>query len=440
MKNPSLFNDEETTLFETQSPKQRKAQRPLAERMRPSPNTIAHLVGSAKKIWEREGTQWLSHHKSHLIFWGPPGCGKTTLAQLLAQASGLPVTFLSAVREGVKEIRAAVEEYPGGVIFIDEIHRLSKSQQETLLPILERSESMILGATTEPPNVFFTPALLSRVRPIYVSPLKEQDIEVLLRYGIEFLKSENHKFDYGNLLKEVVPKIKKMSGSDARFSLNLLESCAYAATPEEQEEIFKNSLKSFSTKNHYDYISAMIKSMRGSHPDAALFYAILMLDRGEDPLFILRRCMIFASEDVGNADPQALTLATSAYQAVQAVGMPEGRIPLAQCVCYLASTLKSNRCYLAIDKVREWRIQSENEGESVEPPVYLTQKGRAQYQYPHDFENHFVNVVYLPESVEKRKKEEKKPAYLPTSQGVEKGFLERLTQLWKRNERPHKPS
>ncbi|MES2615609.1 MAG: AAA family ATPase [Bdellovibrionota bacterium] len=402
----------------------------LSERMRPSLNTIEYLVGAAKKIWHRDFKQWLEEHKFHMILWGPPGCGKTTLARLLAEKCSLPFVTLSAVRDGVKEIRHAVENIPHGLLFIDEIHRLNKAQQDTLLPILEYSEAWVIGATTESPSTALNPALLSRIRNIYVAPLKEEDINQSLHHALEFLKRENHDFEYEQLEHEVIPKINHMSGHDLRFALNLFENIAHCKTEEEKQEIYKNTLKSFSSKNHYEYISAMIKSMRGSDPDAALFYAILMLDRGEDPLFILRRCIIFASEDIGNADPQALVLATSAYKAVEAVGMPEGRIPLSQCICYLASSAKSNKAYLAIDTVREWRVKAEEQGQSIEPPIPLTLKGKHLYKYPHDFENNFVNFQYLPESIVKIKDQEKKPAYLPSGQGFEKNFLERLAKLW----------
>jgi putative ATPase len=415
----------------------------LAERLRPTLKEQNFLLGSARKIWERDLLQWKNSHKFHLILWGPPGSGKTTLAKLLGEASNLPFVTLSAVRDGVKEIRAAVTGHlVPPLVFIDEIHRLSRSQQDSLLPILEYSEAWIIGATTEAPTTELSAPILSRIRCIYVSPLNENEILEGLSHGLNFLKQNETKLfelkgnDFDKyLINHALPKIAKMSGGDLRFSLNLLENISHCNSEEEESEVYKNSLKSFSDKNHYDFISAMIKSMRGSDPDAALFYAITSLDKGEDPLFIIRRCIIFASEDIGNADPQALTLATSAYKAVECVGMPEGRIALAQCVTYLASTFKSNKSYIAIDKVRKWRMTAEEQGLSLQPPIELTIKGKDKYKYPHNFENSFVSTDYLPNAISKIKKQDKAPAYLPSDYGVELRLKSRLAELWGNNKK-----
>lgn len=412
----------------------------LAEKLRPTKNSMHLLMGPAKKIWHRDLQQWKNQHKFHLILWGPPGSGKTTLAKLLGETSDLPFIMLSAVRDGVKEIRAAVSQCSvPPILFIDEIHRLSRNQQDALLPILEYSEAWLIGATTEAPTTELSAPFLSRVRCLYIAPLKEEDILEALAQGLEFLINEqphlfqNKETNYLSYIKNTCfEKIAHMSGGDLRFSLNLLENICNCQSTEEENEVFQNTLKSFTTKNHYDYISAMIKSMRGSDPDAALFYAITALDKGEDPLFLTRRCIIFASEDVGNADPQALTLAMSAYKAIEAVGMPEGRIPLAQCVTYLASTYKSNRAYKAIDKVRKWRQSAEDNGLSIQPPIEITLKGSSKYKYPHDYDNSFVTFNYLPESISQIKRNEKKPAYLPTEYGVEGRLKNRLAELWKK--------
>ncbi|WP_161597700.1 AAA family ATPase [Fluviispira multicolorata] len=415
----------------------------LAERLRPSLKTENLLLGSAYKIWNRDLLQWRTSHKFHLILWGPPGSGKTTLARMLGEASNLSFVTLSAVRDGVKEIKSAVEKNPGSLIFIDEIHRLNRAQQDTLLPILEYSEAWIIGATTEAPTTELSAPILSRVRNIYVSALNEKDIEKGLIHSLNFLKLNDSKFaltisDDQKLTEQTIPKIAKMSGGDLRFALNLFENIIHCKTEDEENDVYKNSLKAFTNKNHYDFISAMIKSMRGSDPDAALFYAIAALDKGEDPLFILRRCIIFSSEDIGNSDPQALTLAVSAYRAIECVGMPEGRIPLAQCVTYLASTLKSNKAYLAIEKVRNWRVQAEENGYSIQPPIELTVKGKDKYKYPHNYENSFIHFEYLPSEVNKIKQQEKIAAYLPSDYGVEFKLKSRLADLWKNPKKMNK--
>jgi putative ATPase len=423
------------------NPKDNHSNKLLSERLRPTLKGQNDLLGSAKKIWERDLLQWKKSHKFHLILWGPPGSGKTTLAKLLGETSELPFIILSAVRDGVKEIRAATTQYlVPPLIFIDEIHRLNRSQQDSLLPILENSEAWIIGATTESPTTELCAPILSRMRCIYVSPLNESEIFEGLTHALNFLKqnetnlfeSKGKDFDE-HLTNDILPKISKMSGGDLRFSLNLLENILHSKNEDEENEVFKNSLKFFSDKIHYDFISAMIKSMRGSDPDAALFYAITSLDKGEDPLFILRRCIIFASEDIGNADPQALTLATSAYKAVECVGMPEGRISLAQCITYLASTFKSNKSYIAIDKVRKWRLTAEEQGASLQPPLELTIKGKDKYKYPHNFENSFVFTDYLPKAISKIKKQENTLAYLPSDYGVEFRLKSRLAELWNKN-------
>ncbi len=404
----------------------------LAERMRPTLQTIQYLVGPARKIWEKDIHFWITKCKYHGIFWGPPGCGKTTISKLLAESCKIPYESLSAVNDGVKEIRQAIELCRGGILFIDEIHRLTKSQQDILLPVLESCDVWLIGSTTEAPNTSLNAAILSRVRTIYVGPLKENDIIESLSRSLQFLQDEGHEqLDLPYLEKEAISKIAKMSGNDLRFALNLFENIAFCHTNSEREHVYKNILKHFSEKNHYDLISALIKSMRGSDPDAALFYAFLLLDKGEDPRFILRRCIIFASEDVGNADPQALSLALNCLQAVETVGMPEGRIALAQCITYLSATAKSNRAYRAIDVVRDWIQFAKENGKSTQPPIALTIKGRHEYKYPHDYDNNFIHYIYLPEEIDKLKKAYKKNAYQPSSEGSEKKLLERLRNLWK---------
>jgi putative ATPase len=405
----------------------------LSERLRPNFQNPDFLVGSASRIWRREFQQWQTQNKFHAILWGPPGSGKTTLARMLAEASALPSVALSAVRDGVKEIREAALRNPGGLLFIDEIHRLSRNQQDVLLPILEESSVWMMGATTESPSVTLAPAILSRVRNIRVQPPTLQDVEGCLARALRVLKVENSTRAETQLLRienTLIPKIAKAASGDVRFALNTLESVFFCETPEDEEDVLKNSLRAFTAKEHFDWISAMIKSMRGSDPDAALFYAMMGLDAGEDPLYILRRCIIFASEDVGNADPQALLIAVNCYRAMECVGLPEGAIPLSQCVTYLASTVKSNRAYLAMHKVREWRREAvENETSGLRPPRMLTKAGASEYRYPHDTPHAFVETEYLPASVAKLRARDG-ASYQPADRGTESRILARLKNLW----------
>lgn len=418
----------------------------LSERMRPSASHPERLVGAAGKLWARDFAPWHQQKPFHAVLWGPPGCGKTTLARLLGETTGLPFTALSAVRDGVKEIRQAATSAPGQILFIDEIHRLSKAQQDVLLPILEYAECWVVGATTESPQVSLTPAILSRIRTLYVAPPSASDVATALLEGLRVLSHERQLQGQAPFLAERYERLEtlartlvpKAAGGDVRFALNLLETLAACEgnTAEDmaahEKDIFENLHKAYTEKNHADFASAMIKSMRGSDPDAALYYAIAALDSGEDPLFLLRRCVIFASEDVGNADLNALQMAVNAYRAVECVGMPEGRIALAQVVTYLASTVKSNRAYRAIDVVRAWKQQAEvsaTEPASLLPPRELRLAGKSDYQYPHDFPGAFVAFEYLPPAVAAVRAKEG-PAYLPTDVGVEKRLRERLSELW----------
>jgi putative ATPase len=403
----------------------------LAERMRPSGSRPEHLIGRASRIWARELSQWRDSQPFHIVFWGPPGSGKTTLARMLAESTGLKSQQLSAVRDGVKEIREAAERLHGGLLFIDEIHRLSRSQQDVLLPILEEASVWIVGATTENPSVSLAPAILSRLRCIYVAPPAGNDIHQALLRGLAVLEAEGNSLEAARKrhLEELISsRIVQTAKGDVRFALNTLESIFHCATVEDEEEVLRNTLRAFTKREHYDWVSAMIKSLRGSDPDAALFYATMALDAGEDPLFILRRCVIFASEDVGNADPQALNVAMNAYQAMQAVGLPEGAIPMAQCVTYLGSTVKSNRAYRALKQVREWRKQAEERGE-IRPPRPITRSGSDEYQYPHDAPGAFVDFEYLPLQVAAIRGREG-PAYRPSEFGFESKILGRLRSLW----------
>jgi putative ATPase len=378
---------------------------------------------------------------------------------MLSEASGLPYAHLSAVRDGVRDIRQAVEAHRGQLVFVDEIHRLTRSQQDVLLPILEHDECWVLGATTESPMAVFQPAILSRVRLVRVQPPGARDTAHAVSQGLAWLQgaiqdpSRESRGD-GPLLEQAWSEhgseILRLAAGDVRLAWNLLDSVASAlgandwADPEDRrravQEVFDNVRQAYTRGRHYDFASAMIKAMRGSDPDAALYYAMAALDGGEDVLFLLRRCMIFASEDVGNADPQALLVATQAHYAAAHVGLPEARIPLAQAVTYLAATVKSNRSYVAIATVRAWREQAEQQmqetkGNSLAPPAALVLKGASDYVYPHDQPGAFVATEYLPEAIS-RIRRIKGPAYQPSDRGFEARLGDRLKRLWSEVELP----
>jgi putative ATPase len=351
------------------------------------------------------------------------------------------------------------------LLFIDEIHRLTKSQQDVLLPILEHDECWVLGATTESPQGVFQPALLSRIRLIRVEAPKPSDTARALAavltaqagapeaavplqgaslFGHEAKPSSRARLFWLQAWENYRDDVVRVSGGDIRLAWNVFESVAEVleATEAQSEsikqqmvqEVFDNVQRAYTRGRHYDYASAMIKSMRGSDPDAALYYAMAALDSGEDVLFLLRRCLIFASEDVGNADPQALAVASHAHYAAANTGMPEARIPLAQAVTYLASTIKSNRCYTAISAVRHWREQAEqakppSPARDLAPPAELVIKGASGYVYPHDQPDAFVATEYLPPAVAALRRRSG-PAYRPSQRGFEARMALRLQTLW----------
>lgn len=412
---------------------------PLAERMRPK--NLSDFVGQSHLIGKDGSLQKLIDRKllPSMILWGPPGTGKTTLARLLANHSGLPFRALSALEAGVKEVRQQIEQAArrgGSVLFIDEIHRFNKAQQDALLKAVEEGTIKLIGATTENPSFSVNNALLSRCQVYALQPLSGQE---LLRIARRALSHDIVLKKYDIRLEETEALLRLAQG-DARRLLNLLEQCV--ETQKEQSPIFiTNDLVQdvaqqhvpIYDKNgemHYDLISAFIKSMRGSDPNAALYYMARMLHGGEDPVFIARRMLIFASEDIGNANPQALILANSTLQAVQQIGMPEARIILAQCATYLASSPKSNASYTAINEA----LQVAAETGHIAVPLHLRnaptglmkRMGYGQgYEYPHDAPNHFVKKHYLPDALRGR------IFYKPTREGKEKSIWERLKALWK---------
>jgi putative ATPase len=334
---------------------------PLAERLRPRSleDFIGqeHLVGPGKVL-----QQMIAHKTAHsIIFWGPPGVGKTTLAQIIAQSLDFPFFTLSAIDSGVKEVRAVIEQARKAghaLLFIDEIHRFNKAQQDSLLGAVEKGIITLIGATTENPSFEVISALLSRCQVYVLKPLTEEHLMALVKNALE----KDEELRQQNLVVKEWEALIQLSGGDARRLLNLLELIA-SSLPEGVHEITndlvqeivqsKMALYDKTGEQHYDIISAFIKSIRGSDPNAAVYWLARMIEGGEDPKFIARRMVILASEDIGNANPNALLLATTTFQAVEMIGWPEGRIILSQCATYLASSPKSNASYMAINKAQD---------------------------------------------------------------------------------------
>ncbi len=417
---------------------------PLAERMRP--RHLSQFVGQEHLVGEGAVLrQAIEMGKiPSLIFWGPPGVGKTTLAQLIAQQLKKPFYQLSAIHSGVKDIREAIEnaqkatlfQAKGAILLIDEIHRFSKNQQDALLGAVEKGIVTLIGATTENPSFEVIPALLSRCQVYVLHPLRREQLEYLLHKALE----EDEILKTRQVTLAETEALLLYSGGDARRLLNALELVVEAA-PQGQpicitndfvrEKIQQNiALYDKSGEQHYDVISAFIKSVRGSDPNAALYWLARMLEGGEDIEFIARRLIILAAEDIGLANPNALLLATATMDAIRAVGMPEARIVLSECTIYLATSPKSNSAYLAIDKA----IEAVRTGKVYAVPLHLRnapthlmrqlQYG-ADYRYSHDFPGHFVQQDYLPAELKGT------CFYQPADNAAEARVLEKLRQEWK---------
>jgi len=417
---------------------------PLAERIRPKKLddylSQKHLVGKNGTLKAQLSTNMLSS----MIFWGPPGTGKTTLATILAEESNRPFYALSAIDSGVAAIREVIEKAKKSttlfstknpILFIDEIHRFSKSQQDSLLKAVEKGWITLFGATTENPSFEVIPALLSRCQVYTLNPFTKKDLEQLLSRAIledEFLSKKRIK------LKETAA-LMRLSGGDARKLLNILElvvlsesSNAITVTNDMVLNKVQNNtiLYDKTGEQHYDVISAFIKSIRGSDPNAAVYWLARMVEGGEDLKFIARRLIILASEDIGNANPTALVLANSTFQAVTTVGYPEARIVLSQCVVYLASSPKSNASYMAIKEAQQLVKQTGNLAVPLairNAPTKLMQElgyGK-QYQYAHDFDGNFVKQEFLPEQLKGQK------IYTPGNNKKENEFRTYLKNLWK---------
>lgn len=404
-----------------------KSYQPLAERMRPK--TLQDFAGQEKILRGALGKMIIQGQTPSLIFYGAPGTGKTTLAKIIANTTASNFVKVNAALSGVSELRGLIKETEEQrkyyrrrtILFIDEIHRFNKGQQDFLLPYVEDGRITLIGATTENPFFEVNAALLSRVKIVRLEKLTTDDIKKILLRAVDI-----EGFD---VEEQALNVIADFADGDARMALNLLEQATFAGkvTIETLSELLGEKIRRYDKRgdNHFDTASAFIKSMRGSDPDAAIYYLAKMIDGGEDLKFIARRIVICAAEDVGNADPQALILANAAAQAAQFVGLPEARIILAQAVTYIAAAPKSNAAYLAIDKAL-----ADTQGEVPKHLRDTHYKGAKAfgngdgYKYPHDFENHFVKQQYLPD------KKLSTRYYEPTAQGYEAQIKKRLESLW----------
>jgi putative ATPase len=419
---------------------------PLADRCRP--RSIEEFIGQEHLLSENRVLRTVIDRGTafSIILWGDPGSGKTTLARLIGSYCNMDSYFLSAVSAGVADVRKVIEKGRENrkkghqtLLFLDEIHRFNKAQQDSVLGSVESGDIILIGATTENPSFSVISPLLSRTRVLKLSRLSEGDLLSILDNAMgrdELLKEGNARFSDG----AVKEKLAAISNGDARRMLNILESAFSLSADgliagEHLEEAVRNSMLYYDRvgDRHYDTISAFIKSLRGSDPDAAVYYLARMIVSGEDPVFIARRMVIFASEDVGNAAPTALTLAVSAMTAVQNIGLPEAEIVLSQCAAYLASAPKSNASYRAIRSAEETAKES-----NYEIPLHLRNAptglmkrlGYARdYKYPHEFEGHFVDEQYLPDEIRDR------VFYEPSAEGSEKAIGERLRALWPKRTR-----
>lgn len=423
---------------------------PLAERMKP--NSLEQFVGQEEILKPGKLLYRLieSGQMSSLIFHGPPGTGKTSLAKIIANSTNSEFQTVNAVTAGIKDLRKVFEIATSNlnvykkktILFIDEIHRFNKSQQDALLPYVEKGTVILIGATTENPYYEVNNALISRSMIFKLKKLKADSILQIINNALEtdeYLKDTNI-----SVSADVRKYIADISNGDARRGLNILEMVAISKDSYlEEKEITIEDVNNCvqhrvinhdkDGNNHYDVISAFIKSMRGSDPDAALHYLARLIHGGEDPKFIARRIVILASEDIGNADPQALVVANNAFDAINKIGMPEGRIILAQAVTYMATAPKSNAAYVGIDKA----LRDVKSSEIGDIPYYLRDAtssrierkknpeyaNKENYKYPHNYEGNYVEQRYLPEKLRHT------AYYKPSRNGYEKIITKRMSEL-----------
>ncbi|MFC1592555.1 replication-associated recombination protein A [Candidatus Omnitrophota bacterium] len=438
-------------MFEQKSEEQKEQGAPLAARMRPANLSDfvgqEHLIGKGRVLRKaiEAGTRLPS-----TILWGPPGSGKTTLAYIMANATNSHFNAISAVSAGVNDLRQIVGEakeryslyQQRTILFIDEIHRFNKAQQDAILPFVEDGTITLIGATTENPSFEVTSPLLSRSQVLTLNPLTDNEIRILviraLRDRLKGLGTLNVELEDDAMLH-----LMKMSNSDARIALNALEMAALTTSPDESgkrhvslstvEDAFQHRAVRYDKagEQHYDAISALHKSMRGSDPDATLYWLARMLEAGEDPLYIARRLVRFASEDIGMADPQALVITIAAHHAVHFLGMPEGNLALAEAAIYMATAPKSNSLYEGYSQVQEELKKGSDEPvpQHLRNPVTPLMKNMGygkEYKYAHDYPGHFVQQQHLPDSLKD------KQYYTPSDQGYEKKVAGQL-KIWLRD-------
>lgn len=428
----------------------KKWQAPLAERMRPKDLDDflgqEHILGPDKLLRKSIEKDTIPS----FVLWGPPGCGKTTLSQIIRKQTNAYFASLAAVTSGVADVRQIIKEAEHRrkmldqktILFVDEIHRFNKKQQDAFLPYVEKGTIILIGATTENPYFEVIAPLLSRTRVFRMEALQEEHVKIIIKKAIE--DKEKGLGAYNVLLEtEAIDFLINATGGDARIALNALETAVLTAKPNDEgfrlinAKMLLDSLQSGTSlydktgEEHYNTISAFIKSVRGSDPDAALYYLARMLYNGEDPKFIARRLIILAAEDVGLADPFALNIANAAAHALQFVGMPEAKIPLAEAAVYLACAPKSNAAYLGINKA--WELVSGSSQPSVplhlRNPVTKGMKGMGYgrgYKYPHDYPGHYTHQEYLPEQLKNVR------FYNPGNLGHEKRIQERLN-IWRKS-------